>query len=156
MSIDTSKPFFPQDYPLEEVLATLKRMPMATDEEHAQRLHQAEREYYIRKGGVAGIFNDLRLSIIRLLGQPDDEGFANVKLDDFKDMVTHDIAEAIFNLEGNSILTTKFIIQEYAVPAFKRDESPEYNCAPVLIEETRSTSKSGMSIASQYWELVNS
>lgn len=154
--IDTSKPWYPQDYTLEEVLASVKRMAMSTDSEHADFLAKVERDYYVRKGGVGGIFNDLRLGIINKLGEPDEDGNVTVNLTHFSGQVKNDVADAICKLEGTSIPDTRFVVMEYAVPVMTRDEPPEYSCTPLLQEDTRPASAQGISILHQYWAMVNS
>lgn len=153
--IDPSKPWYPQDYTLEEVLLEVKRMPLSTDEEHTERLVEVTRDYNLRKGGVAGVFNNLRNRILEAVGEPDPEG-GHVVLDykELDKMVTHEIASTICTLEGSSIPSTRFVIQEYAVPVWNRDAPPEYNCKPILHEEVRPVSDGR--IIKQYWDLVNS
>lgn len=152
MSIDISKPWFPQDYTLEEVKALINRRPFDTDEQHAERMAIVESDYRIRAGGVAGIFNDLRLNIIERLGNIDEEGVAKVDVQAFKDRLKYVIADAIYKLEGGTIPDTKFVVHEYAIPTFHRDEPPVYNCKTSLLEETRVAKN----IADRYWSLVNS
>lgn len=154
--IDTSKPFFPQDFTLEEVLATVKRKPMATDEEHTAYLTQIEDDYHIRKGGVAGVFHDMRRQILGNLGEADSDGNVTIPLEGMKQIITEIIGNAISTLEGHSIPSTKFIIHEYAVPVMSRDAPPDYNCNPTLLEEIRPATALGDSIYHQYWDLVNS
>lgn len=154
--IDTTKPWFPQDYTLEEVLAVVKRIPMTNDKEHESHLTQIEDDYRIRKGGVAGVFHDMRRQILGNLGEADSDGNVTIPLERMKKVVTEIIGGAISTLEGHSIPNTKFVIQEYAVPVFNRDQPPDYNCNPTLVEETRPASALGDSIFHQYWDLVNS
>ena len=154
--IDTSKPWFPQDFPVEEVLALVKRMPLSTDEEHEAVLAQTEDDYRIRKGGVAGVFHDLRRQILGNFGEADAEGNVTIPLEGMTKVITDVIGNAIGTLEGHSIPNTKFIIQEYAVPVMTRDAPPDYNCTPTLLEEIRPASALGDSIFHQYWAMVAS
>lgn len=154
--IDTTKPWFPQDYTLDEVLSKVTHMPLMTLGEHEERLNQIREDYRIRKGGVAGVFNDLRVDIIEAVGKPDPNG-GHIVLDynKFKDMVTEEIAKTIAVLEGSSIPTTRFVLMEYAVPVFSRDTPPNYDCHTTLKEETRHATALGDSIMEKYWAMVN-
>lgn len=153
--IDKTKPWFPQDYTLDEVLEAAVKPQGFSHRDQDNHLRNIERDYHIRKGGVAGVFNDLRNRVLEAVGEPDPNG-GHIVIDHkaFKEMITHEIAGTIYTLEGSSIPDTKFVIQEYAVPVFRRDDPPEYNCKPELLEVVRpATAK--CRIIDKYWELVN-
>ena len=162
--IDTSKPFFPQDYPLEDILALASGNKFFSEAGKRDQINAIKEDYRIRKGGPAGIFFDLRGHIENALhGQQlhemphHDETVTRFKLDErgeipvdpYKFMNTLDqvISLAIIKLEGSSIPDTRFVIQDYAtVTAHKVDGKIE------LLEETRPCTD----ILGSYWDLVSS
>lgn len=154
--IDTTKPWFPQDYTLDEVLATVVKIEGCSFRDHDEQIRAAEVDYHLRKGGVAGVFKKLRDDVIAEVGKPDPIG-GHLVLDHtkFKEMVTAKIADAICTLEGSSIPSTRFVLMEYAVPVFNRDEPPNYSCKPTLQEKTRHATALGETIIEKYWDMVN-
>lgn len=153
--IDTTKPWFPQDYTLDEVLATVVKIDGLSHRDQDDRIRNIERDYHIRKGGVAGVFHDLRNRILEAVGEPEpNDGNVVVDHKAFKEMVTNEIAETIYTLEGISIPDTKYVIQEYAVPVWRRDDPPEYSCKPEFLEAVRPATAKGR-IIDKYWDMVN-
>lgn len=135
--IDRTKPWFPQDYTLEEVLATNAWSDPV----------KVERDYNIRCGGVAGVFKELRDELVKGINELD----PTLDKAKIEQLVTDRIENAIIVLEGNSIPDTKFVISEYAVPVFTRDEPPEYSCNPSLVEQTRPAT----AIVDRWRDMVN-
>lgn len=151
--IDTTKPWFPQDYTLEEVLAICKKQKFESDENYKDRLAAVERDYNDRVRGVAGIFDDLRRNVVKQIDLLNKEGpldLAKVQRD-----VDCIVANALYKLEGGTIQDTKFVVMEYAVPVFNRDSPPNYECHTTLKEETRHATALGDTIMEKYWNMVN-
>lgn len=161
--IDTSKPWFPQDYPLEEVLAVVTDNPFFSEAGKLDRVNEVKEDYRIRKGGPAGIFFDLRRHIENALhGQqihemPQyDEAVTRIKLDEhgqirvdpYKFMNTLDevISLAIIKFEGSNIPDARFAILDYAAVAVRKVDDKV-----VLFEETRPCGD----ICQAYWDLVS-
>lgn len=162
--IDTSKPFFPQDFPLEEVLELItSKNPSFTTRDLDNQLAEVTEDYRIRKGGPAGIFFDLRRHIENALNGHDitdmpkpGECVSRIKYDErgdipvnpqrFMNTLDECISLAIVKLEGNSIPDTRFVIQDYAVPAIEKDGEKIQ-----LVEATRPCTN----ICQAYWDLVS-
>lgn len=161
--IDISKPFFPQDFPLEEVLELVNRQDgfMLVDPEIRKR--DLEEDYRIRKGGPAGVFYDMRRHIENVLNgstitdmpqlgecvtriRYDEQG--NIPVNPVKFMNTLDevISLAITKLEGSGIQDSRFVIQDYAVPALVKDGENI-----TMLEKVRPCTN----ICQAYWDLVS-
>lgn len=173
MTIDTSKPWYPQDYPLEEVLAIAESTKEGgfqfTPDAMRAHLNDVKEDYRIRTGGPAGIFYDLRRHLRQALHgkqihqmpqynqdqrwkRTDENGCFTVNEERFMGTVDEVIGLAIAKLEGASIPDTKFVVMDYASPVFTRDQPPDYSCTPTLLEETRPCTN----ILRSYWDMVNS
>lgn len=162
--IDTSKPFFPQDFPLEEVLELISsKNPSFTTRDLDNQLAQVTEDYRIRKAGPAGIFFEMRHDIenalngstVEDLPKPgecvsrikyDEHGNIPVNPEQFMKTLDAIIGSVIVKLEGNSIPDTRFVIQDYAVPAIEKDGEKIQ-----LVEATRPCTN----ICQAYWDMVS-
>lgn len=170
MSIDTSKPWFPQDHPVDEVLKIRANGSgiFFPTKKHQIYMSDLVEDHYLRTHGPAGVFFDLRRHIENALhgqqihtmpqrGEPvvreplDEDGKISVDVRRFMNTVDEVISLAITKLEGTSIPDTKWVISDYAVPVFTRDQPPDYNCQPTLMEETRPCED----ICQKYWDMVS-
>jgi hypothetical protein len=167
MSIDGSKPWYPQDYPLEEVLDFASDKAKAWMLEDSKCLrdfrNDLKEDHYIRTHGPAGVFFDLRRHLENALhGQQihqmpqrshpqkrkrlDEEGRILVDAQRFMGTVDEVITLAICKLEGGSVPDTRFVISDYAVPVLTDDiHNP-------LLEAMRPCTH----ILDKYWDMVNS
>ena len=165
MTIDTSKPWYPQDYPLEEVLdlaADTSKLHFLPNDLR-QRLNDVKEDHYIRTHGPAGVFFDLRRHMENALhgqqihqmpqrDQPqkrkrlDEEGRILVDAERFMGTVDEVISLAIAKLEGSTIPDSRFVIMDYAAPALSKE-----NGNITLLEDTRPCTH----ILDSYWNMVN-
>jgi hypothetical protein len=168
MTIDTTKPWYPQDYPLEEVLDLVSNnaldKALFTMDNLRQHLNEVKEDHYVRTHGPAGVFFDLRRHLENALhgqqihqmpqrDQPqkrkrlDEEGRILVDAERFMGTVDEVISLAIAKLEGSTIPDTRFVIMDYAAPAIGKVDNEIK-----LIEDTRPC----MNILDSYWNMVNS
>lgn len=166
MTIDTSKPWYPQDYPLEEVLDTAAANSggfQFSPNDLRHHLNDVKEDHYVRTNGPAGVFFDLRRHLENALhgqqihqmpqrDQPqkrkrlDEEGRILVDAERFMGTVDEVISLAIAKMEGNSTVDSRFIIMDYAIPAVSKE-----NGDVVLLEATRPCTD----ILDSYWAMVN-
>lgn len=152
----SGKPFFPQDLPLEEFLE--KAMPkddgVWTKECLEFRRRGLEREWHVRKAGLAGVFLHARKTLRKALVTPYIGDFSNDAIpDDIPEVVTVDtrryttaiddiLTLAMIKLFGGNPNDSMFLVQEYATPYFDGN---------VLHEETRLAHDP----VKAYWDAVN-
>jgi hypothetical protein len=134
--IDKSKPWFPSDFPLDEVLAAIEDLPFANDAENLARRQQIADQYETRLIGPAKIFFDLRQDLIK-------EMDAEFRIHPEK--VTMHVGTALIKLMGSSIPQTLFTVNEYAVPVVCRD------VPTTLLEEVRPVKTNAVQV---YWDMV--
>ena len=166
MTIDTSKPWYPQDHPLEEVLdvaAANNGSFQFSPNDLRHHLNDVKEDHYLRTHGPAGVFFDLRRHMENALhgqqihqmpqrDQPqkrkrlDEEGRILVDAERFMGTVDEVISLAIAKLEGSVIPDTRFVIMDYAVTAVAKEDNKI-----VLLEDTRPC----MHILDSYWNMVN-
>lgn len=171
MTIDITQPWYPQDYSIEEVIEVGTRSGgfNFTDDAKRNRIKDIEEDYRIRKLGPAGIFYDLRRHLRQALHgkqlhqmpnhdrdqkwkRTDENGCFVVNEERFMGTVDEVISLAIAKLEGASFPDTRFVVMDYAAPVVTRDQPPDYNCTPSLLEATRPCNN----ILQNYWDMVNS
>lgn len=164
MTIDTTKPWYPQDYTLDEVIALSEEQANKSSLLDVRRDHvsNAKEDYRIRKGGPAGVFVDLRRHLRQALHgkqihqmpkydrpqkwrQSDENGCFTVNEESFMKTVDEAIGLALIKLDSSTICDARFTILENAVPVLTNaDVNP-------LLHESRPCTD----ILSQYWEAVS-
>jgi hypothetical protein len=161
--IDTSKPVFPQDYPLEEILALVGDQSGFQLVDPELRKRDLTEDYRIRKGGPAGVFFDMRCDIenalngstIHDLPKPgecvsrikyDEHGNIPVNPEQFMKTLDLIVGNAICKLEGTGIHDSRFVISDYAVPAMAKEGDKIK-----LVEATRPCTN----ICQAYWDMVS-
>lgn len=165
MSIDKSKPWYPQDHPLEDSLKLCKESASKNlfTPDAERKLHkEITEDHYLRSHGPAAIFVDLRRQLenalhgqqiqqMPLRDQPqkrkrlDEEGRITVDAERFMGTVDVVIASAIHKLTSSSTVPP-FYISDYAIPVFKDTDEGTF-----LMEDSRPC----IAVLEKYWAMVS-
>lgn len=166
MSIDTTKPIYPQDHPLDEVIAlqTKDSGMFFTIDKRLELVSRIKEDHYLRTNGPAAIFLDIRRKVENALHgqsmqqmlprdypQPREEldasGCISVNVERFMGTLDEVITSAICNLTSTSH-DAPFFISDYAIPVFGEETDA---CGTRLIEDSRPCTE----VLQKYWAAVS-
>lgn len=167
MSIDATKPIYPQDHPLNEVIdfQTKDGGMFFSQSKRLAMIDAVKEDHYLRSKGPATVFLDIRRKVENALhgqaiekmlpreypqirGEVDENGCVNVNVKQFMDTLDAVMSVAIVTLTGNSH-DSPFFISDYAIPVFGEETE---GCGTRLIEDSRPCTH----VLENYWASVSS